>query len=136
MKAIHNQMSYNIISANVVINHKTTKFEINSQRNAFLYWISSCCYQSQNYKIWNQFTTQTTDKSNVKQLLSIAKLQNLKAIHNSSAYFNKEKQDVINHKTTKFESSSQQTSRLLGNFLCCYQSQNYKIWKQFTTFFA
>ena len=126
-------MSYNIISANVVINHKTTKFEINSQRNAFLYWISSCCYQSQNYKIWNQFTTQTTDKSNVKQLLSIAKLQNLKAIHNSSAYFNKEKQDVINHKTTKFESNSQPYTHIKSEAQSCYQSQNYKIWKQITT---
>ena len=40
---------------------------------------------------------------------------------------------VINHKTTKFESNSQQKSNNLKTNECCYQSQNYKIWKQFTT---
>ena len=59
-------------------------------------------------------------------MLSIIKLQNLKAIHNSSTLSIAYYKDVINHKTTKFESSSQQTSRLLGNFLCCYQSQTTK----------
>ena len=91
------------------------------------------CYQSQNYKIWKQFTTMIGYNNILFRMLSITKLQNLKAIHNTLGTIKKQVYDVINHKTTKFESSSQQTSRLLGNFLCCYQSQNYKIWKQFTT---
>ena len=41
-------------------------------------------------------------------LLSITKLQNLKAIHNGVLIGNFAKQVVINHKTTKFESNSQQ----------------------------
>ena len=85
-------------------------------------------------------------------LLSIAKLQNLKAIHNffhCSVNFNRV---VINHKTTKFESNSQRgtswrvlrlvvinrkTTKFESNSqldardplgpVRCYQSQNYKI---------
>ena len=41
-------------------------------------------------------------------LLSIAKLQNLKAIHNLSSLAMSGGTVVINHKTTKFESNSQQ----------------------------
>ena len=44
----------------------------------------------------------------IKALLSITKLQNLKAIHNAASYYRMVMPD-------------------------CYQSQNYKIWKQFTT---
>jgi len=40
-------------------------------------------------------------------LLSITKLQNLKAIHNKSGEIAQVEQVVINHKTTKFESNSQ-----------------------------
>ena len=40
-------------------------------------------------------------------LLSIAKLQNLKAIHNPALVQKLQDWDVINHKTTKFESNSQ-----------------------------
>ena len=40
-------------------------------------------------------------------LLSIAKLQNLKAIHNERALALKKALVVINRKTTKFESNSQ-----------------------------
>ena len=38
-------------SGDVVINHKTTKFESNSQREQKIKRVPSCCYQSQNYKI-------------------------------------------------------------------------------------
>ena len=60
-------------------------------------------------------------------LLSITKLQNLKAIHNSSLIEVSDFDVVINHKTTKFESNSQQL--LCCCVFCngCYQSQNYKI---------
>ena len=107
LKAIHNPKKTNKCLNAVVINHKTTKFESNSQRFVFSVYNSRRCYQSQNYKIWKQFTTRGAAAYSMRLLLSITKLQNLKAIHNSSAYFNKEKQDVINHKTTKFESNSQ-----------------------------
>ena len=40
-------------------------------------------------------------------MLSIAKLQNLKAIHNPAPVVVAPVEDVINHKTTKFESNSQ-----------------------------
>ena len=60
-------------------------------------------------------------------LLSITKLQNLKAIHNSVGLLWKTLLVVINHKTTKFESNSQQRWTALENSLSCYQSQNYKI---------
>ena len=40
-------------------------------------------------------------------MLSITKLQNLKAIHNSAPHKRQGISDVINHKTTKFESNSQ-----------------------------
>ena len=40
-------------------------------------------------------------------MLSIAKLQNLKAIHNALVGFARLRADVINYKTTKFESNSQ-----------------------------
>ena len=40
-------------------------------------------------------------------LLSITKLQNLKAIHNKMQEREVEEGVVINHKTTKFESNSQ-----------------------------
>ena len=60
-------------------------------------------------------------------LLSITKLQNLKAIHNGYLCRKLKKVVVINRKTTKFESNSQQTCSE-GVFLaCCYQSQNYEI---------
>ena len=45
-------------------------------------------------------------------LLSITKLQNLKAIHNENAYPLGLSAVVINHKTTKFESNSQWVSTL------------------------
>ena len=41
-------------------------------------------------------------------LLSITKLQNLKAIHNGLTNLKVVSVVVINHKTTKFESNSQQ----------------------------
>ena len=46
-----------------------------------------------------------------KLLLSITKLQNLKAIHNYTIFICKCNIVVINHKTTKFESNSQPHSR-------------------------
>jgi len=85
-------------------------------------------------------------------LLSITKLQNLKAIHNiltlqpaeytvvinhkttkfeSNSQLDKHKLSedivVINHKTRKFESNSQLCRRKALALLGCYQSQNYKI---------
>ena len=61
------------------------------------------------------------------RLLSITKLQNLKAIHNEWQLLNTSWVVVINHKTTKFESNSQQITIQMISLLCCYQSQNYKI---------
>ena len=62
----------------------------------------------------------------MQQLLSITKLQNLKAIHNISKGEKKSPSVVINHKTTKFESNSQLPFAVQGFYLCCYQAQNYK----------
>ena len=133
LKAIHNQAIRVEPEPRVVINHKTTKFESNSQQNSWRPLKIGSCYQSQNYKIWKQFTT-IKDFCLIKQkLLSITKLQNLKAIHNTITQNQVCALVVINHKTTKFESNSQQAPRLSGSPMGCYQSQNYKIWKQFTT---
>ena len=60
-------------------------------------------------------------------LLSITKLQNLKAIHNTLKIAKRTRSVVINHKTTKFESNSQQGREVTGDMGRCYQSQNYKI---------
>ena len=117
----------------VVINHKTTKFESNSQLYRSISNCSLGCYQSQNYKIWKQFTTYEKYTYQRLELLSITKLQNLKAIHNNFLALFLKSQVVINHKTTKFESNSQLETLIIVLLLGCYQSQNYKIWKQFTT---
>ena len=61
------------------------------------------------------------------RLLSITKLQNLKAIHNSVFKLILFVLVVINHKTTKFESNSQLEAVANESLLSCYQSQNYKI---------
>ena len=132
LKAIHNPIPYNSYKANDVINHKTTKFESNSQHWKGVTKGWAWCYQSQNYKIWKQFTTLFSHSVNTKScyqsqnykfwkqfitpkasqiwaklLLSIAKLQNLKAIHNVLITYHTKASVVINHKTTKFESNSQ-----------------------------
>ena len=60
-------------------------------------------------------------------MLSITKLQNLKAIHNSLERTTLVIAVVINRKTTKFESNSQPIYSLYIYKLSCYQSQNYKI---------
>jgi len=60
-------------------------------------------------------------------LLSIAKLQNLKVIHNPKTAVARHKAVVINRKTTKFESNSQQSFAYVLRPAGCYQSQNYKI---------
>ena len=138
---------------------KLQNLKSNSQRYKISVSLSDSCYQSQNYKIWKQFTTcivraflstvllSITKLQNLKAihngyytsfatywLLSITKLQNLKAIHNHTSVKVPIVRVVINHKTTKFESNSQQ--KCLPNAMKegCYQSQNYKIWKQFTTY--
>ena len=132
LKAIHNPRHRQLGQHRVVINHKTTKFESNSQLHTpNLLW-RICCYQSQNYKIWKQFTTRDVRTRKQLLLLSITKLQNLKAIHNR-CILHLENFVVINHKTTKFESNSQLAFSAIVTRLRCYQSQNYKIWKQFTT---
>ena len=158
LKAIHNQSYIHSFLWRVVINHKTTKFESNSQPLLYPWTIILSCYQSQNYKIWKQFTTtcslrllslgcyQSQNYKIWKQfttpfsvldtrqgLLSITKLQNLKAIHNLYWAYTPCQYVVINHKTTKFESNSQLVSLAIWFCSGCYQSQNYKIWKQFTT---
>ena len=61
------------------------------------------------------------------QMLSITKLQNLKAIHNYPVEDPQAHFDVINHKTTKFESNSQPRGGWRTYQSGCYQSQNYKI---------
>ena len=108
LKAIHNIFSLHIYPELVVINHKTTKFESNSQPHWWIRGTSSCCYQSQHYKIWKQFTTCCMLRCVLILLLSITKLQNLKAIHNQPQILYQLLIVVINHKTTKFESNSQQ----------------------------
>ena len=119
----------------VVINRKTTKFESNSQRRSEdTRWYSSC-YQSQNYKIWKQFTTLLLCSSKTSLLLSITKLQNLKTIHNHTLTLNLKRKVVINRRTTKFESNSQLVTACDNRQQRCYQSQNYKFWKQFTTIY-
>ena len=133
LKAIHNICYLLFFLHQVVINHKTTKFESNSQPLPPEAIKHSCCYQSQNYKIWKQFTTSLYDNKILVALLSITKLQNLKAIHNIKGLVKRNIVVVINHKTTKFESNSQQYQAIPMQHYCCYQSQNYKIWKQFTT---
>ena len=60
-------------------------------------------------------------------MLSITKLQNLKAIHNPLIFIEENGKDVINHKTTKFESNSQLKLSASNIAISCYQSQNYKI---------
>ena len=92
-----------------------------------------CCYQSQSHKIWKQFTTKRPIYLSSKGVLSITKLQNFKAIHNAGVYAHTYWGVVINHKTTKFESNSQPVWSLPSGVAGCYQSQNYKISKQFTT---
>ena len=133
LKAIHNRVWRLSCQVAVVINRKTTKFESNSQLPHLPFVRLYSCYQSQNYKIWKQFTTKIKLTRRGCKLLSIAKLQNLKAIHNWIYAWVYRLGVVINRKTTKFESNSQQTERVMKMEQGCYQSQNYKIWKQFTT---
>ena len=118
----------------VVINHKITKFESKLQRFKKSTFFISSCYQSQNYKIWKQFTTLPSSIRIRYWLLSITKLQNLKAIHNPCSCYLITTYVVINHKVTKFESNSQPCIAAILPGCRCYQSQNYKIWKQFTTY--
>ena len=89
-------------SGDVVINHKTTKFESNSQHPQHPLLSGSL-------------------------LLSITKLRNLKAIHNNIQVTHFISYVVINHKTTKFESNSQHNPANIFYEFSCYQSQNYKI---------
>ena len=133
LKAIHNYVRHYNLCRWDVINRKTTKFESNSQPTNEWDEQTKCCYQSQNYKIWKQFTTAFTNRSKTLWLLSITKLQNLKAIHNSELTKSVICWVVINRKTTKFENNSQRRLRRYTQSLSCYQSKNYKIWKQFTT---
>ena len=133
LKAIHNSLLARDKRRGVVINHKITKFESNSQPSISGNLIRYGCYQSQNYKIWKQFTTSIRKQPIHWKLLSITKLQNLKAIHNKLLSRYNQKEVVINHKTTKFESNLQRFKKSTFFISSCYQSQNYKIWKQFTT---
>ena len=133
LKAIHNEAGTTLQVVDVVINRKTTKFESNSQQVSIGIVAGSSCYQSQNYKIWKQFTTVPSLLPKRAWMLSITKLQNLKAIRNRKPINDSGHLDVINHKTTKFESNLQRIWLALAAIIGCYQSQNYKIWKQFTT---
>ena len=134
MKAIHNICFQPPKRLYVVINHKTTKFENNSQHLGKVFLYQRGCYQSQNYKIWKQFTTNILLLLLCIALLSITKLQNLKAIHNYQSFQYSATKVIINRKTTKFESNSQPIATRARLVVSCYQSQNYKIWKQFTTY--
>ena len=107
LKVIHNRLATLTPHRRVVINHKTTKIESNSQLSCMACSCRQCCYQSQNYKIWKEFTTSEVSKSLQLMLLSITKSQNLKAIYNTLSYLRKSNNVVINHKITKFESNSQ-----------------------------
>ena len=129
LKAIHNNYILQGFGFRVVINHKTTKFESNSQQKLERPFDEYSYYQSQNYKIWKQFTTTLGIITFADEMLSIAKLQNLKAIHNLSPSLPLVGWDVINHKITKFESNSQQSIKQTTRDTSCYQSQDYKIWK-------
>jgi len=51
LKAIHNMLCKFVACSLVVINHKTTKFESNSQHSEVGFTFLFGCYQSQNYKI-------------------------------------------------------------------------------------
>ena len=158
LKAIHNRWNKGRLWRHNVINHKTTKFESNSQPTGYAYTTPPGCYQSQNYKFWKQFITPKASQIWAKLLLSITKLQILKAIHNylwcknisilvvinhKTTKFESNSQlyrehlllslVVINRKTTKFESKSQRATHTPARWPRCYQSQNCKIWKQFTT---
>ena len=133
LKAIHNLSPIWYWFEKDVINHKTTKFESNSQPYLPFYQRGLGCYQSQNYKIWKQFATGSPLMIVDTSMLSITKLQNLKAIHNRPTATVRYCRVVINHKTTKFESNSQHAWNDKKAGIRCYQSQNYKIWKQFTT---
>ena len=75
------------------------------------------------------FSVKLIDTKTFKRLrlLSITKLQNLKAIHNENPLIPQVFYVVINHKTTKFESNSQPAGAIVGGMTSCYQSQNYKI---------
>ena len=115
LKAIHNAILSSPTNSVVVINHKATKFESNSQPITVNYQPDNRCYQSQNYKIWKQFTTWENVKGAFSSLLSITKLQNLKAIHNKHTQRQTNRVVVINRKTTKFESNSQLYLILLTN---------------------
>ena len=126
LKAIHNGIACRCTSCAVVINRKTTKFESNSQQSIRPSVSHVRCYQSQNYKIWKQFTTQSNSIIEPVELLSIAKLQNLKAIHNFFCHCVLFLWVVINRKTTKFESNSQRRKPQRFRSGSCYQSQNYK----------
>ena len=133
LKAIHNATCSGRVLKLVVINHKTTKFESNSQLLVKHLPLLICCYQSQNYKIWKQFTTFFPVRSHTFSLLSITKLRNLKASHHYLSYVKSLGRVVLTHKTTNFESNSQPPVVGMTNSISCYQSQNYEIWKQFTT---
>ena len=111
----------------VVINHKTTKFESNSQH--WLYWVVLIAMLLSITKLQNlkAIHNEDTNGNGAVGLLSITKLQNLKAIHNSSVSIAPSIIVVINHKATKFESNSQLMSFSKYCHSGCYQSQNYKI---------
>ena len=102
LKAIHNATVRMKRGISVVINRKTIKFESNSQ-------------PSSKRLIW------------AIRMLSITKLQNLKAIHNALKSMRATFLVVINHKTTKFENNSQRATHTPARRPRCYQSQNCKI---------
>ena len=116
----------------VVSNRKITKSESNSQLGGDVKF-HACCFQPQNYKIWKQFTTFINVVIKVFALFPTAKLQNLKAIHNWVFSQTTHGAVVSNRKITKSESNSQHPIHIHRGRQRCFQPQNYKIWKQFTT---
>ena len=122
LKAIHNTYFFKSWWFPVVINRKTTKFESNSQHKTKIQQIYNSCYQSQTYKIWKQVTTIVSGLLRWLMLLSITKLQNLKAIHNLGLLYLMRRRVVINRKTTRFENNSQYNVMI---FICFLNNNSY-----------
>ncbi len=136
LKAIHNLLAHLWAVYVVVSEVKDTKLESNSQ----LCWTTpaalECCFRSQRYKTWKQFTTYCLVSKYRLQLFQKSKIQNLKAIHNKASVYLPTWFVVSEVKDTKLESNSQQLWKFDNVEMRCFRSQRYKTWKQFTTVFV
>ena len=117
----------------VVYDVKDTKFEWNSQLQAFALLLLRCCLWCQRYKIWMELTTFRLFDVCEFLLFMMSKIQNLNGTHNSCLICALRSFVVYDVKDTKFEWNSQQSlslSQLRGRCLWC---QRYKIWMELTT---